>query len=228
MQMRAGEMEDLLTRLEPLCAELEPHVTDGPFGPCLKHPLVFCVIGLDVTRAALYNKQFQAKSEYVKKAIQDGEWNAAVWMHERPYRLEAFIDIADRMTDQEYWSLLGTIIVDSENLWQMDTLLRVLLVNPQRQPSRHLIMNQEEQDTLSALPDEFPVWRGCQWKNRNGLSWTLDKEKAIWFAKRFNQKPRLHSGTVAKSDVIAHFLGRGEQEILVPHNKVRDKKLELL
>jgi hypothetical protein len=224
-----NEHFDLLTREEQLCDELMEHVSDGPFGLSLKHPMVFVVLGLDTNRSAMWNRQLAVKKKYVAEAMEEGKWSAAIWMHERPYRLEYFTEIQNRMTDEDYWSILASIIVDSENLWQYDTLLRMLLCNPMRMSSRHLLMDENEREALVALPEEFTIWRGCRWQNRFGLSWTTDKDKAIWFAKRLGcEKPRLHSGTVAKPDVIAHFLGREENEIFVIHNRLKNRKLQLI
>jgi hypothetical protein len=58
-----------------------------------------------------------------------------------------------------------------------------------------------------------------------GLSWTADKKKAEWFAGRFptlNDKGFVASGWVRKDDVLAHFIGRQESEIVVLPDKVQD------
>ena len=220
---------EIFTRKESLCEELAPYVFDGPFGPSLKHPLVFCVIGLDVERAGLYNRQYQAKKQAVENAITEKKWSHALVLHERPHRLEFFLEQQEQMTDEEYWETLAWVIIDSENLWQYDAQLRFALLNPKREASRYLLMDEAERAALKMLPDEIPIWRGCQWRNRFGMSWTANKDTAIWFARRLNEKkPRLHSGVISKSDVIAHFCGRNEQEILAFHTKIRNKKLELL
>jgi hypothetical protein len=58
-----------------------------------------------------------------------------------------------------------------------------------------------------------------------GLSWTLDRDKAIWFAKRFSMLPRLTprlvEGFVHKRHVLAYFGGRKEKEIVSMHVDVR-------
>jgi hypothetical protein len=54
------------------------------------------------------------------------------------------------------------------------------------------------------------------------LSWTTDKEKAEWFARRFAiaTQPLLVRGTVAKKDVMAVFLGREESEVVSENVKI--------
>jgi len=54
----------------------------------------------------------------------------------------------------------------------------------------------------------------------DGFSWTLDEEKARWFAARSSMEtPLLARGTVSRRDVFAYLSGRGEQEIVcLPEN----------
>ncbi len=72
--------------------------------------------------------------------------------------------------------------------------------------------------TFDALPEQIEVWRGTGHKRYiDGLSWTLDQEKAIWFARRFCARPRVPlvaKGIVKKEDVFAYFGERNESEIV--------------
>lgn len=48
------------------------------------------------------------------------------------------------------------------------------------------------------------------------LSWTLDKEKASWFANRFeSEEPVVYKASVKTENILAYDNGREEQEILV-------------
>jgi hypothetical protein len=79
-------------------------------------------------------------------------------------------------------------------------------------------MGPEELAILQSLPDTVKVWRGIRHrKSFNGLSWTLDRDKAVWFANRLRngrQKSLLIEGEVNKKDVLAYFAGRDESEIV--------------
>lgn len=81
-----------------------------------------------------------------------------------------------------------------------------------------LAMNDTERTTLAALPETFPVWRGCYAYNRTGLSWSLSRDVAAGFPflHRYaqpNRVPLLMEG-VATRDRCVLKLDRGEQEIL--------------
>ena len=97
-------------------------------------------------------------------------------------------------------------------------------------------MDEEEQNLLKAMPVSFPIWRGAGHPfPESGLSWTTDRQKAIWFAKRNHQsKPHhgahLAKGIVQKKNVLAYFVGRGEKEIVIlPENvmKVEVKRIRI-
>jgi len=84
-------------------------------------------------------------------------------------------------------------------------------------------MEQEERKALAALPDRLTIYRGVHIKKGTlrGLSWTLDRERAEWFANRWaKRRPYLVQAQVLKSDVRAHFLDRGEAEIVVLPNRL--------
>ena len=52
-------------------------------------------------------------------------------------------------------------------------------------------------------------------KNKSGYSYTLNKEKAKWFANRFGNNGLVETRTINKSDVFAYTNQRGENEIII-------------
>jgi len=83
---------------------------------------------------------------------------------------------------------------------------------------RRACMSKEEIRFLDTLPEQIEIWRGTSHKRSlAGLAWTLDREKAVWFAQRFcseSRAPLLAKGIVEKRDVLAYFEKRDEREIL--------------
>jgi hypothetical protein len=144
---------------------------------------------------------------------------------QRPYRLDALLE-CQRLgaTGSAYWELVGHVWTDSENVFQhIRKWKRVWSHNP---ALREFCMEEEEREALAALPDDLTVWRGtAHQRSIRGLSWTLDRDKAIWFAKRFSMLPRLTprlvEGFVHKRHVLAYFGGRKEKEIVSMHVDVR-------
>jgi len=66
----------------------------------------------------------------------------------------------------------------------------------------------------SALPEgEFTIYRGGE---REGRSWTLDKEQGKWFAERFDEDEYLfQTATITADDVLFYSNDREEQEVVL-------------
>jgi hypothetical protein len=205
--------------------DLAAYIEEGGHWPMLRHPLVYHVPYAPQMNAFL-NQMYKQKMASVEKAEAEGNWSAYIWWHERPWRLWAFLGIEQGIEDDaEWWELLGTIWEDSENIHQNRGIWEDLFLSPR--PSREYLMDEEERAFLVGLPDSFLVYRGCSaaytWE---GLSWTLDKDKALWFAHRFSKREGVViAGEVKKQDVLAYLGGRGEKEILVHWSDVEEVEI---
>ena len=195
---------------EPLNPDLVPYLEDGPLGPQLRHPLVYQV---PLWTNGLANAQFEQKKSDLIEAILKKEFNKIIYLHERPYRLDAFLKIANELPDEKYWSLLSSIWTDTENAWQnLETWKSLFESN---RPKREYLMDWDERLALDSLADTVKVYRGCQKGiNENGISWTLKRDKAEWFAKRFSKDGIVLEKEISKSDIIAVFTGRNEFEVI--------------
>lgn len=210
-----GELADFLAAAssdEPLHPDLVPYLEHHTsLGTVLRHPLVIDV----ALRPGLANRAYRLKQQYLAEATREQDWSRYVWLHERPYRLDAFVNVADELDDAQYWSLLAHIWVDSENIWQNLALWQLSLRCDR--PAREHFMDETERRDFDALPEVLTVYRGCSaLVNEQGLSWTLEADRAVWFAQRFGPaSPLVLTGQVAKCDVVGRLDGRGEQEIVV-------------
>lgn len=86
-------------------------------------------------------------------------------------------------------------------------------------------------DDIDKLSDDsmITVYRGVKENDYKGLSWTTDKNTAIWFAKRFSydvDKCYVFTGQLKKKDIIAFFDCRNESEIVCDYRKVKDIQCE--
>lgn len=213
---------------EDLHPELQAHYRDDTMMPMVHHPLVVSVAMPTMNKNL--NQMFAQKQEQIKEAIAEGNWSRYIFLHERPYRFQALFDAIGRgLTEKpkDYWRMVGQVWTDSENIHQH--LREWIKVWSMPVPNRELVMDEEERSALAAMPEQITVYRGVMAKRfQQGLSWTLDKDRAQWFANRFahdGRKPHVYEGVVAKSDVLAHFLGRNEDEIVVLPRNVKNIKL---
>lgn len=85
------------------------------------------------------------------------------------------------------------------------------------------------------LPDRLIVFRGCAARERcgkRGISWTLSREKAEWFARRFacleNKDPILLEATVAREAILAYIGDRKEHEVIIDPATIEACKVYLV
>lgn len=216
-------LDELLVSLrKALPKELRRYTYKSDLGLCIHHPLVVEIMA-HPSYAHLIAKRFEMKKAHIDECLATHNYSSYVFTHERPYRVEAFQDIFYdlRKTPPEFWGLLSHVWTDSENIYQhLDTWMAVW---DESIPDRHYVMTEEERAILADLPATIEVWRGVKYDSAvEGMSWTIDRDKAIWFANRWIRKddtPKLVTATVEKDDVLAYFDGRGESEIVAqPHN----------
>ena len=190
--------------------DLQPYLEDGVLGPQLRHPLVYAV---PLWTKAHANYIYEQKKADLIDAVLHREYSKIIFLHERPYRLDAFVKIAKDLPDDKYWSLLASIWTDTENGWQNLDTWRALFAS--ERPGRGHLMDADERFTLANLPETVEIYRGCTNKlNEDGISWTLNRDKAEFFANRFSNGGIVLSKQINKSDIIAVFNGRGEAEVI--------------
>ena len=190
--------------------ELQKFVVETEIGKYIKHPLVFSPLVLP----GLANQMLEQKNNQLRKALDTKNFSQYVFLHERPYRVSVFKDIKHELTDENYWKLLSSIWTDTENSHQDLGTWKNLFKSKRGQ--RHNLMTEDELNTMESLDDTVTIFRGCVKNlNEDGLSWTLDKERAEWFANRFDQEGIVIEKAIGKEKIVAYFGGRGEEEIIV-------------
>jgi hypothetical protein len=216
-----NQVEELMAQMvaehsEPLHPDLVPYKeTSKGEWEMLRHPLVYQVPFHSNGSA---NAQYAQKLKATKEALGSWNYNQYVFLHERPYRVEAFKKIQKQLGDVGYWRLLTQVWVDTENQYAYLNDWKKLLASDRR--DRHYMMNEEDDQALRSLPEEVTIYRGCQkGLNENGLSWTLDKSKAEFFANRFGKKGIILERKIPKSEIVALLTVRGETEVIWEEKK---------
>jgi len=212
MTINLDELPDFAKMaFEKLHPDLEAYVEEGSFGQMLRHPLVYQV---PLTIPGYANRYYQQKLEDSKKALESKNYKTFVWLHERPYRLHAFAQIHEYLSDGEYWSLLGSIYIDTENAWANLKLWRKFFSS--KRAHRESLMDWDEQMAYSGLAEMVTVYRGCQpGVNEDGISWTFKREIAERFATRFDKKGKVLEMRVKKERIVAVLTGRNEFEAVI-------------
>lgn len=195
-----------------------------------------------------YNAAIRHKRVALERAEEEHDWHSYVFLHERPYRHDAFRQIVESyaLDDAEYWDLLHAVWVDTENPWQWHEDVRLFFTGRlvaeddaedwdevyddfgARPGCREHFMDETDKRAFDVLDDEILVYRGYSRDGTpDGWSWTTDHLIGLWFARRFTYdnvtQQHLIVGKVRKDDVIAYSQGRGESEVIVDPAKVYDK-----
>lgn len=207
------DIKEMVNNPEPLNIELQAYLdSDNGFMPMIKHPLYFALPYIEQMNP-MYNKSFEYKKKIAKEYLDSKKYSSYVFIHERPYRLMAFLNIMDNLKGREYWELLADLWIDSENIWQNKSVYRNLFkYHPNH---KKYFMNKEDRKVFDSLPEQVVVYRGyLQGKNKTGFSYTLDKSRAEWFSNRFGSGKVL-TRKVPKDKIIAYTNRRNEQEVII-------------
>lgn len=185
------------------------------------HCPLLITFGLSGVHAAKeINTAYMRKKALAEKFLANIRFDpmAYLWLIEKPYRLDAFIENQDRLSDAQYWRCLEFVFSIVEYV-QYDIAKWLGLLNSKRR-YRPLMMERKDRKHFESLPDTLTIYRGYQhgkYRHKMGLSWTLSKAKAIWFAyrRKENGVAKVVQATCKKADVFCYTNGRKEEEIII-------------
>jgi len=128
--------------------------------------------------------------------------------------------IADRLSDKDYWTLIGECFTNSDFAHEEYEFIKSFLLADR--PCQEFLMNEEERDFFKALPEKVTIYRGCSLaeikSKKFRFSWTLDKKVAEFFAFEYRRNNSIECGIVKKivpkSKLIAYFNGSEESEVI--------------
>ena len=169
---------------------LHKNLTSRAFNGLVHHRFVIAPLTKDVSSI---NQTYRHKIDAVAKAKSNRDWGFFVSLHEKPYRLDALVAATKyglKEKPSEFWELLGRVWIDTENAHQHPKKWRQLWTETTE--GRRACMSDEDLRIFDSLPEQIEVWRATSHKRGvAGLSWTLDQEKAVWFAHRFCSEKRV-------------------------------------
>ena len=139
-------------------------------------------------------------------------------MVDKTYSL-AFIKFAEPfLSDQDLGQILSSAWITNEAPSSDPNLNKRNLVALFRSVPHEYLMDAEEMKQYAELEDPVTIYRGVRSENQKhikNLSWTLDRDKAEWFAHRFDRDGNVYEAQIKKEHILALFNGRGESEIVV-------------
>lgn len=152
----------------------------------------------------------------VKNKINKSNLQTIFAMVNKPYKLCFIKFVEPFLSKSDFSELLGEAWIVEENPNTDVNVPLSTLVSWFKKTDKKALMQEKDYNGYCSLPEELVIYRGVGTKtNPNGLSWTLNKKTALWFANRFNNESGYILKTkIKKSDTFAYFNGRGEKEIV--------------
>ncbi len=158
------------------------------------------------------NQKYRINKEKAENALKNQDYFSYIEAHELPYKLNPLIGIFNKAdVDDKIKAELLTynwVLIEnpSVNMQYWTKLFRYFA------DKKELLMLEEEFEFFNNLPENITIYRGAD--SIEGISWTLSKEKAEWFAKRFNKNGKVFEKTVKKTDCLCYLNDRKEEEII--------------
>lgn len=152
---------------------------------------------------------------------------------DKPLRLPAFISLAPDLPNDIYWPLFRFVWQNTESAFlHVPDLRKVITAARTMAPERYEFMTPEETKTFKfhkRRGKPVRIYRGAVNANMGGLSWTLNKQKAEWFATRWgNETPQVITAEIDPDMVIQWMFDRGEREVLCFPEDTRMIKVDKL
>lgn len=134
-------------------------------------------------------------------------------------RLQAFAQLGS-LSDRDYWRLLAQIWIGHDVVYSDLATWRALFGSSR--PGREWLMDEAERARVAALPEVVTAYRGFSHPGgQAGISWTLEREQAEWFARRLEVLGGAFVATVVvpRERIVAVFDGRDEAEAVIPDRR---------
>ena len=168
------------------------------------------------------------------------DYEGYLWTFGGHERLVPLLEIEHLLPDKDYWKCVDLTWYNIEaSIPEQAQWLRLFTST---RPQRKFLMSASDRRALAAMPETLTIYRGYRkGLGRSGMSWTLSKERARFFASDAKQDrrallgyrhssgaPMIVRGKCHKHDVLAYFNGRKEQEIVIDPRKVFAKRSTVL
>lgn len=196
--------------------DLRPYLRTEGEAKALRHPLMSQVPYFEQLNK-LCNDAYTGKKSLLDLCLRELQFEDAIWLHEREFRLDALLAYRPYMKDPVFWQVVGQVFVDTEDV-QSNLNKWASLLTPPRHARK--MMKMGEQHAWNKLPPMVTLYRGTQraevTSQFKGVSWSLSQKVAMQFAMRFMESdPVMLECQVSKEKISAVLDRRDEQEVLV-------------
>lgn len=160
----------------------------------------------------------------IAAAHKRADWGAYVFAHTPQWQFDGLLGAVQNGLDgPAYWGLLT-------DLWTMrgpglneDLWLR--LYTRDVPPGRRAAMNTAELAVFDDLPATVKLYRGARAEQMRGLSWTLERKVAAFFAERVGGV--VHTVQLPREALLVYYDRRKESEALVDLDALSEYRIDV-
>lgn len=168
-------------------------------------------------------------NEYTRRINASSDVYEVYCIIRKSYRLTFLKYIKRYLSLSDFSKLLADAWVSSENPNQDVNVNIKTLTSWFRQADKRELMTEDDYKVYNQLPDTITVYRGVAvGRNPSGLSWTQNLSTAEWFSNRFNtesEKGYIQKAVISKSQALAYFNTRNEDELVVNVKEINISRL---
>ena len=194
----------------------------------VEHPLVHQIYSPIHNRSL--NRTLSEKQQQVQEFVEAKRWDSAVFMHERPYRIDALLRLRDssKLSSEEFWPVVGSVYTDSESIRDDFSVWDRLLRSASPDEMALMMTSPDDKTELAAIHAQptITVYQGHTSERTDGWSWTTNERVGRWFACRFagleDTAGRLSAAVVDTRNIVVFFGSRNESEVLINPDVVTD------
>lgn len=197
-----------------LCPELKDCIVDIGNGiRLIKNKFLTTIYIRSENDEDLYNKPYRVRRELAQKYLEEENFDSFIFIHERPFRLEALVEVLFSIKKEDLFRIVEYVWTDSE-----DPCVNL-------EVWKYIFNYCEElgvlEDSKRDLPEKFTIYRGTRAGIEDiGISWTLDASVAKVFSERFytkrtDKQPIVKVKEVKKEDIFLFTDARGEKEVIL-------------
>lgn len=170
--------------------------------------------------ADLHKKENASRwKTYMEEKIMESNLVEILSMMNPPYVLEFLKSAFPYVNSEELGMALRAVWQSVEQISVDKSFTEKEAAEWFKKADKSQLMDTEEMEIYNSLPDTVTIYRGVtnfNKKNKKALSWSLDREVAVWFANRFETGTgRVWTMRVPKERILCYFDGREEKEVIV-------------
>lgn len=148
-----------------------------------------------------------------------------LWSCSSTERIGVLIGLLQEVSQSDWWQLFYEFIGICDTCYECCDLLKHILKNA-RPSQLKLIRPPQVREVIRKLPATVEVYRGGYDINKDGFSWTLNKEIARQFAGQIhryqisNLQAKIFTGKVKREKIATYLADREEEEIISAYVKI--------